>query len=173
LFSNLWNRFERRLKLILENLAEDCELVYKEAKTVNITEAADRRRKVLEEWEKNEEERSVSQFQTIISWLQVEDSEQEDELDRLYSLQHQSSCAWIFKNNKILSWIRLGREESVVWLKGNPGAGKQRLLLSRNCDNTQTNREECVISDSRPLFEAAISLTYHHSCISITSDATA
>ncbi|GIJ89554.1 DNA-directed RNA polymerase II subunit RPB1 [Aspergillus pseudoviridinutans] len=127
LFHNLWDRFERRLKLILENFAEDCELLDKEAKTTVILQATDRRRKMLEEWTKSEEDRSMSQLQAVYNWLQVKDWEQEDELDRLHSLQHKDSCDWIFQNHKTRSWIRTGSEESVVWLTGKPGAGKSVL----------------------------------------------
>ena len=68
----------------------------------------------------------ITQFRAALSWLEVSDSEhreQEDELDRQYSLHHAYSCDWIQKNPKARSWMRLGKDELVLWLNGKPGAG--------------------------------------------------
>ena len=86
----------------------------------------------MEDTTKKEQERSIAQFHAVLSWLEVKDyeqREQEDELDRQYSLHHNHSCDWILKNTKARSWMRLGKDELVLWLNGKPGAGKLFVLI--------------------------------------------
>ena len=123
-FQSSWARFDTRFKGILEDLARHSELVDKEATSLAIVEAKDWRDRRLEETAKQENERSISQFKDVLSWLEATKSEQEDELDRLMSHCHSGSCNWVFENPKIKTWIRQGRDQSILWLKGKPGSGK-------------------------------------------------
>jgi hypothetical protein len=126
-FKTLWVGFDRRFNGILDSLARHSELVDKEANSIDIAEAKEWRSKLMEDTVKKEQERSVTQFYAALSWLEVKDYEhieQEDELDRQSSLHHAHSCDWIQKNPKARLWMRLGKEELVLWLNGKPGAGK-------------------------------------------------
>ncbi|KAH0560093.1 hypothetical protein GP486_003386 [Trichoglossum hirsutum] len=129
-FKSLWSGFDRRFKGILESLARHSELIDKEANSIDITEAKEWRSRLMENTAKKEQERSITQFRAVLSWLEVKDYEQrkqEDELDRQYNLHHDHSCDWILKNSKARSWMRLGTDELVLWLNGKPGAGKSVL----------------------------------------------
>ncbi|KAH0541368.1 hypothetical protein FGG08_004132 [Glutinoglossum americanum] len=124
-FKTLWAGFDLRFEGILDSLARHSELVDKEANSIDIAEAKEWRSKLLEDTIRKEQERSVTQLRAALSWLEVKDGEQieqEDELDRQYSLHHAHSCDWIQKNSKARSWMRLGEDELVLWLNGKPGA---------------------------------------------------
>jgi hypothetical protein len=99
-----------------------------EAKTVDITVTMNQRETFLEKWKTEEEERSRSEHQVVLGWLEVKDWEQENELDHLHGLQHKDSCHWIFNNKKVRSWHQSNNKESTLWLTGKPGAGKTLLL---------------------------------------------
>jgi hypothetical protein len=90
--------------------------------TTTIIDIMDRRERRLEDWRRADQSHTQSRLQSVLAWLDVGD-EQEDELDRLYGLQYEGSCSWVFPNNKIRRWREAGRENSVVWLTGKPGAG--------------------------------------------------
>lgn len=77
----------------------------------------------MEEAAAREKESSILQFQAVISWLQVADSLQEDELDQLLRRCHLGTCDWITRNPKISGWMKLGIHQKVMWLKGKPGSG--------------------------------------------------
>ncbi|KAL2852554.1 nucleoside phosphorylase domain-containing protein [Aspergillus pseudodeflectus] len=127
LFTTNWKESEDRRELILKNLVEVCECMTQELGTTTIIDMMDRRERRLEEWRKAEQAHTQSRLQSVLAWLDVKD-EQEDELDRLYGLQYEGSCSWVFANNKIRRWREAGRENPLVWLTGKPGAGKRPLL---------------------------------------------
>jgi hypothetical protein len=101
--------------------------VDKEATSLDIIEAKEWRKKAIVEMTKREKEISTSQMQAVLSWLQVKDYEQEDELDRLSNYCHPGTCDWILQNRIIRSWMKRGLDQPVIWLKGKPGAGELRL----------------------------------------------
>lgn len=124
-FQARWSRFERRLRLILDNCAKDCDIFNNlETNRTSFSDVISRRRKALGEFIENEEQRSIREFQAVLSWLRIEDDTQDNELDRLHSLKHRDSCVWMFKKRKVRSWFRVGHEEPIIWLTGKPGAGK-------------------------------------------------
>ena len=125
-----WARFDRRFKAILESLANHSDLVDREANAIDIAEAREQRKRAIEEAARQEEERSIIQFQAALAWLEVKDYQQDDELDHQSSLHHADSCNWILKNKRAASWMQLGNKEPVLWLKGKPGAGEP----SSNCE---------------------------------------
>ncbi|KAI9791132.1 MAG: hypothetical protein M1816_004363 [Peltula sp. TS41687] len=122
-FSSCWARFDLRFKGILESLAKNCELVDREAASIGIVEAKAWRTKAMEEMAEKEKQSSIVQFQAVVSWLQVGDSVQEDELDQYLRRCHVGTCDWITRNSKISAWMRQGMEQKILWLKGKPGSG--------------------------------------------------
>ncbi|KAK2755707.1 hypothetical protein FQN54_005857 [Arachnomyces sp. PD_36] len=126
-FSTLWAKFDRRLNPILESLAKHCEIVDKEANSIDIARAQEWRAKAAEDMRKQEEIRSTTQFQAVLAWLDAKDDLQEDELDRLAALAHTRSCDWIENHRAAKPWICPGSRNLVLWIKGKPGAGKSVL----------------------------------------------
>ncbi|KAL3453194.1 hypothetical protein BJX65DRAFT_116927 [Aspergillus insuetus] len=126
LFTTNWKDSEDRRELILKNLVEVCECMTQGFGTTTIIEMMEQRERRLEEWRKADKSHTQSRLQSVLAWLDVKDG-QEDELDRLYGLQYEGSCSWVFANNKIRRWREAGRENPVVWLTGKPGAGKSVL----------------------------------------------
>jgi len=127
-YSTLWRKFRRRLDIILESLSRNSDLIDREANSINIAQAQEQRIKAEEAMEKQERARFTTQLQASLSWLGVESAEQEDELVRLAELAHPNSCDWIQNQPKARSWMRLDKDNPILWLNGKPGAGKHLSL---------------------------------------------
>jgi hypothetical protein len=123
LFSTLWGKAERRFKVILDSLAENCKLVETEAKTADIVEASSFRVKITEQMREQENERTVTRLQSALAWLDAKDEEQESELDRLHSRIFEHSCDWIQRHNEAKAWMSMRDIQPILWLIGKPGAG--------------------------------------------------
>ncbi|KAF2458815.1 hypothetical protein BDY21DRAFT_212358 [Lineolata rhizophorae] len=127
-FKTLWAGFDRRFKGILDSLTYHSELVEKRANAQDIYEAQKWRERRMAELERDEQKFTAAQLQEVLAWLEVhKDYEQENELERQYSLCHEHTCDWIQRNSVAKSWLRLSAENLVVWLNGKPGAGKSVL----------------------------------------------
>ncbi|RGP69068.1 nacht domain-containing [Fusarium longipes] len=136
MFSTSWGRFQRRFDNILEDLNRHGTLIDLEANARNISEAKSMRddiRKWKEESEKKidqqELEHNASQYDSIVSWLKVNETDQLTIIDSISSeaTDYQGNCAWILKNKKIVSWADSKPDSPVIWLKGSAGTGKSVL----------------------------------------------
>ena len=136
-FNTTWGRFRRRFQGIISDLKNHADLVDKEANAYNIYEAHVWRQEArqwrdenLRDVARREKEESVAQFQAVQSWLDVKSTEQDDIFDNHCNAadQYEGTCAWILKNIKIVSWLRNQPDQSFIWIKGKPGAGKSVLL---------------------------------------------
>jgi hypothetical protein len=127
LFSTLWGKAERRFKVILDSLAENCQLVETEAKTADIVEASSFRVKMKEQIREQENERTVTRLQSTLAWLDAKDEEQESELERLHGRIFEHSCDWIQRHNEAKAWMSMRGNQPILWLIGKPGAGKFSL----------------------------------------------
>jgi hypothetical protein len=120
---SLWTDFASRFNGILERLARHRDLVDREASSIDIAEARTWRIQAQEDIEKREKQRCGCQLQDTITWLAVDDRLQEDELYRLTERRQEGTCSWVLKNPRLAAWIDEKDDESVLWLKGIPGAG--------------------------------------------------
>ena len=143
-FDTLWARFDRRFNGILESLARHTELVDKEANSIDISEAKEWRAQAIENAARQEQDRAIAMFHSVLSWLEIKDYEQEDELERLHNFHHPHSCDWIQKHPKARSWLRLGKGEPVLWIHGKPGAGKS-VLSSMIIRLVQQHKQSTVL----------------------------
>src|SRR5205814_2356372 len=122
-FESIWKDFRSRFNGILESLARYRKLVDKEAISIEIVESRIWRDRIDHDLEQQEKIRRASQLQDTIGWLAVEDRLQADDLDRLWKRRQQGTGDWVFKNLEFSRWIDENGGESVLWLKGIPGAG--------------------------------------------------
>ncbi|KAI9674908.1 MAG: hypothetical protein M1822_009011 [Bathelium mastoideum] len=127
LFTSTWGHFESRFSSILASLAYHGELVDKEAAAIDISYAAERRERQLEQWEKAEAERQAAQLNRVMAWLGLCGTAQVDELDRISRICSPGSCDWILKHKKITAWLDDSPSTALIWLHGKPGAGKSVL----------------------------------------------
>ena len=109
----------------MEDLKKHVELVDKCANAVAIREAQRWREEEHAKVLSQEKEISVKQYQSLLSWLDYQESEQQDFIDDIASNCHPGTVEWVHKNAKVQAWLRNSREQCVLWLKGNPGAGKR------------------------------------------------
>lgn len=124
-FLSSWCSFEIRFKAIIHSLEKHSDWLDREVNSLDIVEAKQWRTKQQEEAELREKDRADLQLQRALTWLAVED--QEDELDKLASRCHVGTCDWLFENKKITTWMEEEPDGRLIWLKGIPGSGKSVL----------------------------------------------
>jgi hypothetical protein len=108
----------------LESLKRHSDLVDREASSIDIAEARFARSQAQEDIEKRGLERRERQLQASITWLGIEDRVQEDELYRFGQRRQENTCDWVLRNFRFTSWLGDNNENSILWLKGIPGAGQ-------------------------------------------------
>lgn len=126
-FSSSWGRFNRRFKGILQSLSQHAELVDKEANAHNIQLAQRFRDECRRESLRRESEHASKQYQAILSWLEVKDSDQDDLFNALLDESYPGTCEWITQNEVIRSWLRQDTRQPFLWLLGKPGFGRYIL----------------------------------------------
>ncbi|KAI1130951.1 hypothetical protein F5Y10DRAFT_99697 [Nemania abortiva] len=136
LFITSWGRLQRRFDHTLENMKRHESLIDKEANARNIFEAQKMRQEIrewrdgdLERIERFEKNEAGKQYHSIVSWLKVNDSEQQLIFDALHSegQSHLGTCTWAQRNKKVQLFLQAKPVNQVVWLQGVPGSGKSVL----------------------------------------------
>ncbi|KAL7903755.1 hypothetical protein GGI35DRAFT_472889 [Trichoderma velutinum] len=115
LFATSWGRFQRRFDNILADLKAHGELVDKTQEIAKL--------------EKEEEERTSTEFRAVLSVLKVDETPQINVSGNLTSEANQNpgSCSWILQQSKINSWTKCERDTEFVVLHGFVGSGKSVL----------------------------------------------
>jgi hypothetical protein len=74
-------------------------------------------------------EHSAKQYESIVSWLKVNDADQLAIIESISSeaAEYQGTCGWILKNKKVRSWADAKPDTPALWLKGSAGTGKSVL----------------------------------------------
>jgi hypothetical protein len=133
LFSTSWGRFERRFNNIFEDLERHEKLVDREANAYDIAEATKMRQEIrtwkeesIEQVDQEEKRQAAKEFQSITSWLKVDEAEQ----IRIYETisdegtKFPGTCSWLTRNEKIKGWLQKRPDSPLLWLHGIPGCGK-------------------------------------------------
>jgi len=130
LWDSAWGRFERQFKGILSDLSRHAEVVDKEANTQNILNTQKWIRDVRSWRDGNiaditrlEKEQSLTQYQWMLSWLEMKEAEQDEIFQLLSNNSRHGTCEWIVRNPTIKNWMRRQREQLFLWVKGKPGSG--------------------------------------------------
>lgn len=113
----------------MSSLYRHRDLIDKEATSFDIVEASNTRRKIDEEVEKSEQERSSSHLQAVLSWLAVDDRLQEDDLWRLNHRRFPDTCQWLFNAPQYQTWLMSKGKYPILWLWGIPGSGKSLIQV--------------------------------------------
>ncbi|QYS92918.1 NACHT domain-containing protein [Trichoderma simmonsii] len=133
LFLTTWGRFQRRFDNILEDMKRHEALIDREANARNIAESKEMRQDIrrwreqsLEQVSNLDGEEAAKQYQSIISWLNMDESDQLAIFESISAegRKHPGTCSWVLKNPKISSWLQSKPDMSVLWLQGTPGSGK-------------------------------------------------
>lgn len=133
LFLTSWGRFQRRFDNILEDMKRHVALIDDEASAHNIAEAQ-RMRQELRAWKEESlesiylenQQKSAKEFQTILSWLHLDESNQLTIFESVSSQgnRHPGTCTWVIQNTQIRAWMQDKPSAPILWLSGNPGSGK-------------------------------------------------
>ncbi|KAI1748344.1 hypothetical protein F4782DRAFT_534453 [Xylaria castorea] len=133
LFLTSWSRFQGRFDNILDDLKRHQDQLDREANAYNIAEAKNMRES-LHEWRQeslakaNQEEReqNACQLQAVCSWLRVNDADQVVIYDQVSAeaSRYPGTCSWVLTQATITDWLSDQRNNTFVWLQGNPGCGK-------------------------------------------------
>ncbi|OTA94840.1 hypothetical protein M434DRAFT_394351 [Hypoxylon sp. CO27-5] len=136
LFLTSWGRFQRRFNNILENMERHGELVDKEAQAYHISGVQQFQQDIYawkeesqERTRRFEEEHAAKQYQSILSWLKADESDQLAIFDSISAegSKYPGTCNWATKNKKIISFLQPKPETPILWLQGGPGSGKSVL----------------------------------------------
>ena len=137
LFLTSWGRFERRFDNILDDMKRHTELVDLQANAHSIADVR-RMREEISAWREESaahvqhlnEKEAAKQFESIVSWLKVEESDQLAIIDSILAERAKSAgtCSWVLKNPRICAWLQRKPETPAIWLQGTPGSGKSVLI---------------------------------------------
>lgn len=114
-------------------------LIDKEANAYNIVEARQMRQDIrawreecVAKYDQAEKEQGFKQYESIVSWLKVDDS---DQINILHGLQEETSkypgtCGWLLQNKKMASMLQRKPDVPLLWVQGAAGTGKSVLASS-------------------------------------------
>ena len=134
LFLSLWTDFKARFAGIIDGLKKQQDFVDKEAASIDILESMESRDRAQRDneqrqkdslllIEKNEAILKSLQLEQSKSWLSIKEQDQDIRFEGLHHRRHDGTCLWIMKQAQIVSWMRDGTENPILWLCGKPGAG--------------------------------------------------
>jgi len=129
-FDTLWKSFQFRFQGILKRLAYHQKLLMKEVAVIDVVDARQFYIKGREEIERQEKQTRDHYLHDSISWLKVAGEECDDELERLSEKRQKGTCEWVFRSPLFQTWKDHAHGESVLWVKGIPGAGLSCRLIS-------------------------------------------
>lgn len=99
------------------------DLIDREAASIDIVRAEEWRRKAVEDTRKQEDLYASTQFSSVLTWLNVQDYQQEDKLEQHLEQIHSNSCQWFRDHEKARLWLASSEQKNILWVSGNPGAG--------------------------------------------------
>ncbi|KAL7967437.1 hypothetical protein HDV63DRAFT_396365 [Trichoderma sp. SZMC 28014] len=119
-FLTSWGRFQRRFDTILTDIKAHEELIDKTANAVNILEASkmretlrDQRNENLNDVAKQEDEISIRQYQAIVGWLQIDDTDQQSEIPFVWLQGHPGAGKSVLAT-QIDAFLRSSHQSLVV-----------------------------------------------------------
>ncbi|KAH7241487.1 hypothetical protein BKA59DRAFT_529143 [Fusarium tricinctum] len=136
MFTTSWGRFQARFGNILADLKQHGALIDLEANARDISQSKAMRNDIRKWREESENrvsqediEQNAKQYESIVSWLQVNEGDQIAIMDSTTSqvADYQDTCGWLLKNKKVSSWANSQPDTPALWLKGPAGTGKSVL----------------------------------------------
>lgn len=136
LFLTSWGRFQRRFDNILDEMKRHEELVDLQASAHSISDVRQMREDIkywreenLTQVQKWHEKQASKQYDSIVTWLKSEESDQLAILDTISSegAKFAGTCSWVLKDSRMRSWLHQKPDSPVLWLQGTPGSGKSVL----------------------------------------------
>lgn len=126
------------------------ELIDREANARDIAEARSMRQELrswkeerLEEIRLEDERQSAKEYRTLLSWLNINESDQITIFESISSQgnRHPGTCAWVTQNTQIRAWLQEKPDTPILWLSGTAGSGKsvistQLVNFIHNAKNT-------------------------------------
>ncbi|EHL01888.1 hypothetical protein M7I_2068 [Glarea lozoyensis 74030] len=133
LFSSLWTDFGGRFECIIKSLKQQRDFVDKEAVSFHIVESKLSRcaiqdqlqraqKKELDQLKDKEENTRQLHMKHSISWLSIDEKNQEIEYERTSRRRHLNTCEWITEDQLYRSWIKDDNLHLCLWLDGKPGS---------------------------------------------------
>ncbi|CAI4219289.1 unnamed protein product [Parascedosporium putredinis] len=152
-FRTTWGRFEGQFTTTLDNLKRHGELIDQETNTKNaiaiqkLLDLESRRNEELRRVQNARKEESNRQYKDIISQLQVQQSESDQDsiCKSLAKAQgeHDGTCSWIWKHGKTAAWLSETDDTHTLWLQGSAGSGKS--ILADNLAKYLTLKGQVVV----------------------------
>lgn len=123
LFHSLWTSFEGRINSIVSKMSMLKDMLTPPSRMIDILSVRQLRGDLEHALEIKEQEQNEIYRKDTFAWLNVQQENQDDELDRLLRKRQQGTCEWVFKHPKYISWATDAHADRVLWINGIPGAG--------------------------------------------------
>ena len=125
--------------MIIDGLRKQRDFVDREAISIDIAESKESRSRLHEELsqrhkhslqltEQNEISARNARMQHSVTWLSVNDGDQENHYDQISGRRHDETCEWVMRQSQMQCWIGDGAKDPILWLSGKPGAGTMRIF---------------------------------------------
>ncbi|KAK2728230.1 NACHTdomain protein [Colletotrichum kahawae] len=133
LFLTSSGRFQRRFESILDNMERHGSLIDQEASARNIAEAREMRHdlrswreETLDNLSRQEDIQFEKQYQSILSWLKKDQSDQLAISDTIMAEISKYPDVYICIRDcaKVKAWLQRNTAASLLWVQGIPGCGK-------------------------------------------------
>jgi len=157
LFDALWPRTLSRCTEIISHVQNSSALLQQEeladhsGKLHNsIVELSKSRVFAQQEQAEKETRSALAKYQSVLSWLNVDPSEQSDILNTLTTECYPGTCNWILKHKRFQSWLA-DEKQSILWISGKPGSGTELgIKLTYSFLTAGRENHSCEIPGSEP-----------------------
>lgn len=127
LFKTLWSKILIRCRGTISHIQNLTSLLEKEGLAYQFAQLHKSivqlsKSKEIAQQERLEKEHlsALAKYQSVLSWLNVDHSEQSDILDTLTA--YPGTCNWVLGHPRFESWLK-DEKEPTFWISGKPGSG--------------------------------------------------
>lgn len=119
------------------------------------------REESLDQVRRDEEERTVKHYRSIMSWLRFDESEQLSVFESVLEegTKFPGTCEWIVQHPKVCAWLQRRSNTPFVWLQGDPGTGKS-VISSQLVNFIQAQRSFVIRHFSTSSYAASTKYEY-------------
>ena len=129
IFSATWKTFQSKFSPIIAKFRRHQTLLESQATVAQFEQLELVREKQENEYRIRREDEEKRQRIAIWSWLSAADADADHKRYAAIRAEYPESGLWLLQNAHIKDWLDPTSSETLLWLRGIPGAGKHLLHL--------------------------------------------